>query len=211
MITFVFGDSIAFGLWDSMGGWADRLKSYVLDEEIKSNIKNYHYIYNLGVDGNFTHDIIDRFENEVKARFWEGEKYSFIFATGINDTLFRNKSNYISTPQKYYSELKTLNTLAQEYSSNLCFIDLNPVNEDLTNPLKLSDSGECYTNQRIDVFNSTLYKFCEDNKANLIKISELFKKVNYKEFLVDGLHPNDKGHELIYKAVLPSLKIFLNG
>ena len=89
MITYVFGDSIAFGLWDSKGGWVDRLKQFVNTHEMHNNLSSYNEIYNLGVDGNTTGQTIDRFEPEVKARLWEGEAYSFIFAIGINDTLHR--------------------------------------------------------------------------------------------------------------------------
>jgi lysophospholipase L1-like esterase len=209
MITFIFGDSITEGLWDSKGGWADRIKQYIHTEEIKSNIKNYNEVYNLGVDGNFTSQVIERFENEVKARLWEGEENVFIFAIGINDTLHWNNKKFQSSPEKYSEELTALYNLANKYSSKVCFVDLAPVDEDRTNPFAGSSTGKCYTNERIDKFNEVLHSFCSDNNLTLIKINETFKQQDYNSLLMDGLHPNDKGHKLIFENVLPVLAYFL--
>jgi len=39
MIVFIFGDSITQGLWDSEGGWADRIKAFVQNEELSQVLK----------------------------------------------------------------------------------------------------------------------------------------------------------------------------
>jgi len=115
MIVFIFGDIITQGLWDSEGGWADRIKAFVQNEELKSGIKNYHEVYNLDIDGNTTKNIIDRFEAETKVRFWPNEEYAFIFAIGTNDTLHRNNQEPESTPESYKSELNKPVELAKKY------------------------------------------------------------------------------------------------
>jgi lysophospholipase L1-like esterase len=208
MITFIFGDSITEGLWDSKGGWADRIKAYVQAEEVKSGIKNYNEVYNLGVDGNTTKQLLERFEVETKARLWPDEEYAFIFAIGTNDTLHRNNAEFESTPERYENELNQLTTLAQKYSSKIIFVDLLPVDESLTNPIKSSSTGKCYTNERISLFNQTLYNFCEGHSLLCIKINETFEQ-DYKNLLTDGIHPNDEGHELIANTIKPNLKELL--
>lgn len=209
MITFIFGDSITEGLWDSKGGWADRLKAYVQAEEIKSGVKNYHEVYNLGVDGNTTKQIIERFEAETKARLWPDEEYVFIFATGTNDTLHRNNEEFESTPERYETELQQLTELAKEYSSKIIFVDLLPVNESLTNPIKSSSTGKCYTNDRISQFNKVLHGFCDKKSLSCIKVSEEYLRQDYKTLLVDGIHPNDKGHELTFDLVVKRVRELL--
>jgi lysophospholipase L1-like esterase len=209
MITLIFGDSITQGLWDEKGGWADRLKAYVQTEEVKNKIANYHEVINLGVDGNFTRQVLARFENETQARYFPEEKYIFIFAIGINDTLHRDNTDFESTPEKYKLELQELILKARKYSQNLIFLDLTPVNETQTNPLNQSSTGKCYTNERIDKFNGVLHETCTKNNCSCIEINKLFKQNGSKNLLIDGLHPNTNGHELIFGAVLPELKKIL--
>jgi lysophospholipase L1-like esterase len=202
MIIFIFGDSITEGLWDSKGGWADRLKAYVQAEEVKSGIKNYHEVYNLGIDGNMTKDIVKRFEVETQARLWPEEDYAFIFATGTNDTLHRKKDELVSTPEQYQAELHKLTELTKRHSPRILFIDLLPVDESRTNPIESSSSGKCYTNDRIKLFNQTLYAHCDANSLTCVKVSDEYLKKGYKGLLTDGIHPNDTGHELIFNLKL---------
>ncbi len=209
MIIFIFGDSITEGLWDSKGGWADRIKAFVQSEEVKSGIKNYHEVYNLGVDGNTTKQLIERFETETKVRLWPAEECAFIFAIGTNDTLHRNNQEFESTPEHYEAELNKLIELAKKYSSKIIFIDLLPVNENLTNPLISSSSGKCYTNERISEFNKVLYEVCDSHSLSCIKTSEKYLKQDYKMLLADGIHPNDQGHEVIFNLVVERVKEML--
>ncbi len=211
MITFIFGDSITEGLWDSQGGWADRTKAFVQSKEVASGIKNYHEVYNLGIDGNTTQQLIARFEAETTARLWPDEEIAFIFAIGTNDTLHRNNSDFQSTPEQYQTELTQLAELARKFSSNITFVDLLPVEESLTNPIQSSSSGKCYTNDRISLFNETLHTFCEAQWLPCIKVSELYAQQNYTTLLADGLHPNDQGHELIFNAVKPKVEELIHG
>jgi lysophospholipase L1-like esterase len=209
MNLFIFGDSIVHGYWDSDGGWADKVKAYALDEDIKENFKYYHGVYNLGIDGNTAQQIIDRFDNEAKARFWPDTEYGFIFAVGVNDTVHRNNIGYVSTPKLYGERIQKLHKLASEYSSNITFVNLLPVNEELTNPVPFSSTGKCYTNQRIEVFNNKLKEVCGHNNASLIDVHSSFMSRDYKKLLADGLHPNSDGHKLIYDAVLPTINSWL--
>ena len=72
----IFGDSIIWGAFDTEGGWATRLKKY-FDENRKEDF-NYQ-VYNLGVSGDTTEDLLDRFEFETKQRINEEEETIFIF------------------------------------------------------------------------------------------------------------------------------------
>jgi lysophospholipase L1-like esterase len=209
MITFIFGDSITEGLWDSRGGWADRIKAYVQGQELKSGFKNYHQAYNLGIDGNTTDDILERFEGETRARLWPDESYAFIFATGINDTMHRGKQDFASTPEQYHDQLAKITELAKRLTQKVAFVDLTPVDEALSNPIKSSATGKCYTNERIQQFNRVLHELCQQQGVTLIEINKLFAAQDYKPMLADGLHPNDAGHELIYTKVLPVVQSWL--
>ena len=99
----IFGDSIAHGAWDTeKGGWVQRIKSF-LDEETLSESENEHTIYNLGVSGNNTEDLLERFEFETKQRLKEDdEELMFIFAIGVNDSQFIHSKNALRfSPEEY--------------------------------------------------------------------------------------------------------------
>ncbi len=206
MIIFIFGDSITQGLWDSKGGWADRVKAYIQAEEVKTGAKNYHYVFNLGVDGNTTKQVLARFEAEANARLWPNAECAFIFATGLNDTLHYNNQEFGSSPERYQLELEELTKLAKQHSDKILFVDLTPADESRTNPAPSSSTGKCYTNDRIEQFNKTLHDFCDSVSLACVKVSKTFAEKDFNGLLLDGLHPNDEGHEMIFSTVLPSVK-----
>lgn len=204
MIIFIYGDSISLGLWDENGGWADRLKKDIFAKEVANNLKTYNEVYNLGIDGNFTRQIVARFEEETKARLWPDEKYMFIFATGTNDSLINGNGRPESSAEEYLKNLSDLYVKVKKYSNKILFIDLTPVDENRTNPLppEISSSGKSYANERIDSFNETLHKFCNENNLACVLVNKKFKEnKNYQELLIDGLHPNTEGHLLMYESI----------
>ena len=63
-------------------------------------------------------------------------------------------------------------------------------------------------------YNNEISKIARDLNIPLIDIRSIFNRVDFSDYLCeDGMHPNEKGHELIYKAIeenLKSLDIDLN-
>ena len=80
MLVFVFGDSIAWGLYDDRGGWVGRLWN------ARSRL-----VYNLGVDGETSEDISKRFIAEAKVR-GANKNSIIVFAVGVNDSSRMNGS-----------------------------------------------------------------------------------------------------------------------
>lgn len=202
MTIFIYGDSITQGAYDEQGGWADRIKTYLIKDALKKDFKGYGQGINLGVDGDTTKKLLNRFSNETRARIWPNQENAFIFAIGINDTMTVNKNN-VSTPKDYAIELNTLFEKASQYANKMAFVNSTPVDESLTNIVVNPLRVERFFNTRIDEFNSGLQKFCEQNNLPLIDVNSEFKVKDYKKLLADGLHPNSAGHEIIYNAVLP--------
>ena len=81
----IFGDSITWGAWDEEGGWAQRFKKEIDKKAITANFTSYHSVYNLGISGDNTNDLLERFESETQRRLDEGEEAIILFAIGIND------------------------------------------------------------------------------------------------------------------------------
>lgn len=66
----------------------------------------------------------------------------------------------------------------------------------------LDGSTSYFKNDRINSFNKILKKVCEGyDRANFIDMSRLSDDWVGSCLFKDGLHPNDKGHELIFAAL----------
>jgi lysophospholipase L1-like esterase len=207
MRVLVFGASITQGFWDTEGGWIARLRRYY-DILKLSNIAledNYPDIFNLGVSGDTTKDVLKRFEAETNARTLKGRKPMFIFSIGTNNTVVEGNGKKWSEPEEYQDDLRELITLAKKYSDKILFVGLPPCEEEKTTPVFWSNIH--YTNERILLFDKAAREICEENGVAHVAIFEALKERMDREekLFADGLHPNNKGHELICNLVRPEL------
>jgi acyl-CoA thioesterase I len=200
---FIFGDSIVQGFWDSQGGWATRLKQYFDASMVSAPCfpqQNFYYmVFPLGVSGDTTKDILKRFEFESEKRMgWETAEQIFVFSVGANDTALLD----IAESKR---NIREIIKRAKKFSKNIVFLEECPVDETLTKPV--SWSRDCfYENKKIAAFNKILKKIAREKGADVIKIFGDWKKMNYQKLLADGIHPNDKGHEYIFKRVRDFIK-----
>lgn len=163
-----------------------RLRNYF--EEKDEDIE----IYNLGVAGNETKDLLNRFENEIKVRKVD----VIVFAIGIND-VGRDEVSFSKNINKLYK-------MAKKYTSKILFVGLTRVDERKTKVLSFF-AGKKYTNSRIEKLDEIIKDFCQKMGLKHIEVGDLIKN----EDLVDGLHPNSKGHEKMYKRIRTKLKNYL--
>lgn len=209
MRVLIFGDSIAQGFFDVEGGWVDRLRRHYDEILIRDNDVSQPTIFNLGISGDLTRSIVKRVENEIVARKFPGEEFAFIIATGTNDTVYRSDENE-SEPQQYKKELAEILEIAKKYSRQIMFVGLFPIVDKLLQPAPWSNTGKCYSTERMKLFDSTLKEFCSENNVPCVELWDVFEKQdNLETVLYDGIHPNSKGHELIYRTVQPKLQELL--
>lgn len=209
MIIYLVGDSITQGYWDSKGGWADRIKAEVLTRDIASGFKYYHGVHNLGVDGNTTQQALERFDSETEARHWRNSEYGVVIAIGTNDTVVNKEGDTVSDPSRYHLQIEELLSKAKRITNKVAVLNLLPVNEELTNPLPSSNSGKSYTNDRIEMFNKELVEFCKSSNVELIDVRREYLNRDCNSLFADGLHPNDAGHEIIFRTVMPVIEEWL--
>ena len=119
----VFGDSTAWGVWDTeKGGWVNRLW---LSLAHGSEADNYFEIYNLSVSGGTTETILERFEKEAQAR----KANVIIFQTGGNDSSQDSKGNFKISPEKFSTNLKEIIVRAKAITNEIVFIGFKNVDE----------------------------------------------------------------------------------
>ncbi|MFP4539823.1 MAG: SGNH/GDSL hydrolase family protein [Candidatus Paceibacterota bacterium] len=188
MTICIFGDSITWGAYDpEQGGWATRLRNYF---ELQNEGVD---VYNLGVSGDTTDDLLERIEAEATSR----EPDLIIFAIGVNDAQFIYSKNITRVLLgEFQQNLTELLTIAKKFTNNIVFVGLTRVDESKTTSIPWN-TDKSYTNLNIERLDSTIEKFCEENKLKFIPVKDL---LNHDDF-IDGLHPNTQGHIKMFEKI----------
>jgi lysophospholipase L1-like esterase len=197
----VFGDSIAFGFFDSKGGWVNRLKRHV-SKEAKDEGEGNKKIYNLGITGANTKLILDRVDQEIYPRNWDGDQTIIIYAMGPNDSAVSNsgKSTIPVSEEQFKKNLSKLVAIAKKYKAEIVFVGPAPINEKLVNPAPF-DPDLSYLDKPLRKYNQIIKTLCNKYNLPFIDLLKEYENINFNGYLYDGLHPNTKGHKLIYKTV----------
>jgi len=201
-LVLVFGDSITWGAWDPEGGWVQRLRRYM---EAKDKVeKNYTAIYNLGIDGDDSTGVRKRFEPEARTRLFEGAEVTMIFAVGINDSRMDEQTGETKTPvRRFSSNLAVIFARATRMTQKVYCVGLTRVNEKKTRPT-MWNANVSYINDVIKRFDDALKITCRNSCVPYIPVSDVFDTEKHLDD--DGLHPNAKGHELVYEKVKTALE-----
>lgn len=184
----LFGDSITWGAWDpERGGWGARLRSYFETNNIEVNV------FNCGVSGDNTEDLLQRFKVEASAR----EPNIIILSIGINDSQYVNSKDNPRIPiKKFQNNLQKLVNQAKYFTTRIIFIGLTKVDESKTMPIPW-DTVKFYDMDNVSEYNFALKKFCQNNKLLFIDMLDLLDDTD----LEDGLHPNSYGHQKIFERI----------
>lgn len=205
MIILVFGTSTTWGAWDEEGGWADRIKKYCNQKRVRENLgdKYYKVIYNLGIDGDRSGDVLERFDNEVWARrkIDLQEEVVVIFDVGGNDSAFVNDKKEFWTPLgEYHDNLRKLIAKAKKLTDKIVFMSFHPVEDKKVDPIPWAPHMS-YKMEYVLRFNSVLKMLCKEEKVDFIDVFGVLSKLKPETILNDGVHPNSEGHRLIYELV----------
>ena len=157
---------------------------------------NYN-VYNSGIAGNMTKDILDNMENRV---FVYNPTKVFILI-GTNDLVYSGLDNY--GIKNNIEEI--INKIYEKNSNTKIYLEsIYPVNNSLNKEIV-----ETRTNDNIKNLNNKIEKICDNNKCIYINMYDNLtdKKGNMKRiYTVDGLHLNKIG----YKVVASKLTKYLN-
>lgn len=205
MRILIFGDSIVWGAWDTEGGWVARLRKTFSEQAIASGFENYHSVYNLGISGNTTRDILNRFEEEAKSRFEDGEK-CIVFAVGVNDSQFdiETKESLVPT-EEFKQNLLRLIGEAEKITPRILFIGLLPVEDEKLNPMPWEPTHG-YATDYVRRYEQIIKEVAEGQGVQFIPLLDEFLEKDFKGLLIDGIHPTNEGHSVIAQIVQRELK-----
>lgn len=191
-----FGDSITFGRLVAPGkGWADRLKVYFESKDF------YNTFYNLGIPGDSSTGLLGRFEIELRARVqynYPEDRFIILIAIGTNDSRDSGSPEKMhTTPEAYEKNISKLVSLASKHSKEIVLIGLPPVDESI-----MPYEGKYYSNEAIAKFNDILKKIAKEKKLLFCDTYGTFiRQKDCRKSFVDGIHPNEKGHDIMYEMI----------
>jgi acyl-CoA thioesterase I len=196
----VFGDSITYGKVDTQGGWTSRLRRYFDEQTADQNYKrNFPDVYNQGISADTAEDILKRLDVETSARI--KEEIIFVLAIGTNDSVLDNgQPRYVQ--EKFQSNYKEILQRMEKYSNKILIVGLLPVNEELTTPVPWRTKRH-YTNKQVLLFDEIIKDIAKSKNLPYVSLFNIFE--NKLDLFPDGLHPDDKGHQLIFEQVKPQV------
>jgi len=180
----IWGDSLTFGSCDSEAlGWVGRLRKTLPPGD-------YSQLYNFGICGETSEDLLKRFDIEAKAI----EPDKIVFAVGINDSKFSNESTVNKVPPaEFEHNLNKLILLAKDYTEQITFVGLTKVDDKW-----ISASGDRFVNEEIEKYDSLIKEIAERNDCSYISVTNI---IDPKTDLADGLHPSATGYQKMFEKI----------
>lgn len=206
--VFIFGASIVHGVGAEESGWADLIKKK-LHQKIYSEhgVDEKYEVYNFGKSGATIEFVQNEFDQQI-TYYKKNAKTIAILSVGMNNSKAEGTSeNYVSTVIEYKDNMEELLQKMKSQVDHILCVSFTPVDEAKTTPMK--KGGSYYWNKRIQEFNKAFNEVCDKESIQFVSITvdqEEWKK-NY--LYKDGLHPNQKGHQLIFENVYPHLEKLL--
>lgn len=181
----VFGASITSGWTDTVqGGWCDLLKCDVL--------KNGIFVFNLGISGNDTNDLLKRLDNECKVR----RPNHIIIGLGTNDSKYYLTDKKFQTPiEDFENNLNEIIKISKLHCNNITLIGLTRVDEETIN-LELENKNFIFKNKYLEQYDNTIKEVANKNKVKFIPTFDLDVEKSS-----DGLHPNSNGHKMLFNRI----------
>jgi lysophospholipase L1-like esterase len=166
----VFGDSIAVGSDDrEAGGWVARLR---LDWNQREKIS----VYDLGVDGDRTEQLLRRLAGEAAAR----NASVIVIAIGANDLGWHgSEGTDVALFRKRYEGILTE---AERFTRRILVLGLLNVDE--------GDESHGVRNEQVTAFNIIIEQLARAHGAEFLALYGLLSPQDF----ADGLHPNASGH-----------------
>lgn len=196
----IFGDSIAAGRKvNKIDSWP-----FLLVQFLDKKDRDFTLVHNLGISGDSSKEVVERFSVEAESRckrIYSNDRCSIIFAIGINDAKrvgFKNRC--FTSKEKFRNNVNLLIKNAKKYTHHIIFVGLTPVDEQKTMIL-----GNVYFfNKDIEVYEKIIGEECKKRNIIFVSIFEEWLKLDYLGLLSDdGIHPNKRGHQKIFKKIKP--------
>lgn len=190
----IFGDSIAYGKWDSKGGWVARLRSYI-DETYNLGKSGNTQVFNLGIPGEIVPRLADRFLEELDMRIFPEEKNLVIIACGINDSCPNNwMSEEQTNVEVFRNKYSQMIQQARDRKCEILCIGLTPPSSELA-------KGHLFTLEEVNKYDQLIHSICKEHNVKILSLFDDLLEKDFSHLLVDAVHPNDEGHAILFEKI----------
>lgn len=193
---FCLGDSITLGCNDSLGlGWPGRLGSDLMHNGCSVAI------YNLGINGDTSCDIAQRWRSEVDARSRDAGGL-ILFAFGFNDAA-RTANGELQVELNESIALARQLMLEAKSVSEVLWIGPTPLDESV-NPLRTEFETWHMYNAELARYDSAYAELAQEIGIDYLRLfPEFLKSPRYLAALNAGdkVHPGDDGYAMIADSI----------
>jgi lysophospholipase L1-like esterase len=178
----VFGDSIVVGSDDrTAGGWVARLR-------LTLNARGKISVYNLGVDGDRSEQLLRRLASEAAAR----NASVIVISIGANDLGWHgSEGTGVALFRERYDSILSQ---AEQFTPRILVLGLLNVDE--------GNESHGVRNEQVVAFNLIVEQLASEHGTEYLA---LFGTLAPEDF-VDGLHPNASGHAKLAPLIGRQLK-----
>ena len=200
-----FGDSITYGEYDGiLGGYVDFLKRFCHTEYYTNNAEEVN-CFNLGIGGETTFGLLNRFTTEIEARLSPDNNLVFLFY-GANDLAIKDNQELVSL-NDFKANLQLTVKKAKVYTDKVYLVSIIPISKQIDGVIV--PSGKFRSTEKIELFNQSIEKIAKEEKVNFLDVYTLFKEDKESLLSKDGVHPNEVGYKLIAEYIKPIVKEYL--
>ncbi len=125
-----------------------------------------------------------------------------IIAVGVNDAALLNGKEVVPI-ENFAENIRTIFKIAKAITDHVLYIPPLYVDENRTLPAEWADLH--YINERIEKYGNAAIAICKEEDVAYLDLRDEWKEIDLRAMFVDGVHPNAKGHEFIFRKVLEFL------
>ncbi len=199
-------------------GAVQKVYSVRVDEALQS-IGSSLSVHNAGVGGNTTRDARKRFERDVLRH----KPRVVVMQFGINDSAVDVWKKPPATGPRvplaeYLDNLRFMITAAQKHKAKVILMTTNPLRwtpklKDLYGKPPYDPAAEDgFDSPHLAAYNEALRKLAKELNVPLVDIRAAYPafaakhKTNIDGLLLDGIHPNDLGHQLVCELLVAAIR-----
>lgn len=209
---FILGSSSVYGVGGNSGGWGNLVKQALHSKMYGENgVGEKYEVYNFGKSGATIEFVQDTFPQQLKQYSRGGKIITIVNVGGNNAKAEGRPDNFVSTIEEFTKEMARLLDMLKDKSTHVIAVGSGFYDESKTNPKPnpLTGGQSFFTNKRRTEFQSRFKELCKKKEIVFVDVGVGEKEWLQKYVYEDGLHPNQRGHELISKKILAELERIL--
>ncbi len=205
---FILGSSSVYGVGAEDGGWADLIKLALHKKMYRDGgIGQKLEIYNFGKTGETIEFVSETFPQQLE-KYGRGGKIITIVSVGGNNAKADDfPENFVSTVAEYTTAMTSLLDLLKKLSTNVVAVGGGYFDESKTNPIpNLTGGISFFNNARKQQLEAVQQQLCSERQIPFVGVQVTEEEWLQNYLYRDGLHPNQKGCQLISQNVLAELE-----